>query len=378
MATRTCVACGLTATKTSGHYSRRQWRKGVGRSRCLSCSNEDFEDATAIRDEDVPAHFSENALTAPFSEGGFRWVALGEYFGGGRRDGELCVAKWLKDEFAHSPSHYRGDMRCVRRTLDFVRAFNALNITDIPIRVFIPSVHRFGSDSPYPGMVYLREPYIEDYDKWNSNSGWYDNSTEWADVMQALSHFSYHASGGQHVLCDLQGGVTEHECTLTDPAILSRGEGYGSTDMNAQGISSFFYMHECNEFCDPEWILPDNTYPYIDNVMATTVLPPVDDDADSSSSNSDSSGSEAGNYDQQEYSDEKSSSSEDEYESSSEEEAEEQEDSEVESEKDTIPSGDQSENASENSEDEVESEAEAQEAEPEVAYDYQLRRYVYV
>jgi len=26
-------------------------------------------------------------------------------------------------------------------------------------------------------------------------------------VMQALSHFSYHKSGGQMVLCDLQGGM---------------------------------------------------------------------------------------------------------------------------------------------------------------------------
>lgn len=31
--------------------------------------------------------------------------------------------------------------------------------------------------------------------------------------MQALSHFSYHKTGGQLVLCDLQGGV------------LSRGRG---------------------------------------------------------------------------------------------------------------------------------------------------------
>jgi hypothetical protein len=32
-------------------------------------------------------------------------------------------------------------------------------------------------------------------------------------VMQALSHYSYHKSGGQMVLCDLQGGM------------LSRGRG---------------------------------------------------------------------------------------------------------------------------------------------------------
>lgn len=28
----------------------------------------------------------------------------------------------------------------------------------------------------------------------------------WGEAMQALSHFSYHKSGGQFLLCDLQGG----------------------------------------------------------------------------------------------------------------------------------------------------------------------------
>lgn len=59
----------------------------------------------------------------------------------------------------------------------------------------------------------LVEPYIEDFEKFNSNSGWAPvTGNLWSDVMQALSHFSYHNSGGQYLLCSLQGGSTAIVC----------------------------------------------------------------------------------------------------------------------------------------------------------------------
>jgi hypothetical protein len=54
------------------------------------------------------------------------------------------------------------------------------------------------------------------------NTAQANDETPWPRVMQALSHFSYHQSGGQHVLCDLQGGVYRDGIVLTDPAVLSR------------------------------------------------------------------------------------------------------------------------------------------------------------
>lgn len=274
MATRTCVTCGLT--ETADHFSRRQWRKGVGRSRCYSCVQEleeSYVDDAAVRDANLEAHFSDDALEQPFEAGGFRWVALGHYTSGDR-EGEPCVAKWLIEENAYDASDYRGDMRCVHRTLDFVRAFNALGIVDIPIRVHVPSTHRFEADSALPHVVYLREPFIEGYDKWNSNSGWVNEESVFADAMQALSHYSYHASGGQHVLCDLQGGLYENEAVLSDPAILSVAMDYGSTDMGAEGILTFFHQHTCNQFCDENWSTPYSTGQYIESEMNTVVWDP--------------------------------------------------------------------------------------------------------
>lgn len=51
------------------------------------------------------------------------------------------------------------------------------------------------------------EPFIPNFTKFNSNSGWIlDTDSERGHILQALSHFSYHISGGQLLLCDLQGG----------------------------------------------------------------------------------------------------------------------------------------------------------------------------
>ena len=47
---------------------------------------------------------------------------------------------------------------------------------------------------------------------------------------QALSHFSFHFSNGQHLLCDLQGGGYDTHYVLTDPAVLSVNKDFGVTD----------------------------------------------------------------------------------------------------------------------------------------------------
>lgn len=46
--------------------------------------------------------------------------------------------------------------------------------------------------------------------------------------MQALSHFSYHFSDGNLLLCDLQGGIAQDHIILTDPVILSKERKFGN------------------------------------------------------------------------------------------------------------------------------------------------------
>ena len=52
----------------------------------------------------------------------------------------------------------------------------------------------------------LIEPFIEKWEKFNSNTGWNKSHLPWDKAMQALSHYSYHITNGQFLMCDLQGG----------------------------------------------------------------------------------------------------------------------------------------------------------------------------
>lgn len=72
-------------------------------------------------------------------------------------------------------------------------------------------------------------------------------------VMQALSHFSYHATGGGFLLCDLQGAIYDRSVVLTDPVVHSRDGRFGATDMGIAGIQNFFHRHHCNDYCSCGW-----------------------------------------------------------------------------------------------------------------------------
>ena len=72
-------------------------------------------------------------------------------------------------------------------------------------------------DGAFTGPRILVEPFIQgEYMKFNSNLGWADGRYE---VIQALSHFTYHHSKGKYLLCDLQGGEYDNHYILTDPVV---------------------------------------------------------------------------------------------------------------------------------------------------------------
>ena len=74
------------------------------------------------------------------------------------------------------------------------------------------------------------------------------------------------------MLCDLQGGIYQHDLVLSDPVILSRTREYGVTDLGANGISSFFFQHVCNDFCRPNWTKPFNPHQFFDAVQSTSMI----------------------------------------------------------------------------------------------------------
>lgn len=116
------------------------------------------------------------------------------------------------------------DIKAMHVSHHIVREWNRRNMIDKLVMVNVPEVWTFtrSIDSPLAGKMVLQEPYIDGiggYSKFNSNTGWADNSTSWARAMQALSHFSYHFSAGELLLCDLQGGVYDDAIVLTSMTV---------------------------------------------------------------------------------------------------------------------------------------------------------------
>ncbi|KAM7189330.1 Protein kinase-like domain containing protein [Rhypophila sp. PSN 637] len=276
--TRDCAECCRTLPQSS--YTANQYSKGAGVSRCAACVDGHSTDSppravgnAGRHNNSSEANFTHDALDDPFASGAFRWVAKGKYTNG-PREGQPCVAKWFKTGVVFSEDFFLLDIKAVDKALDIVNKFNELNIASKPVVINVPTVWEFTKEaSPNRrGSKVLVEPYIENYVKFNSNSGWTDSSQGWPEIMQALSHFSYNITGGNFVLCDLQGGIYQQHIVLSDPVILSRNREYGVTDLGLDGISTFFSQHRCNRFCRSHWTAPVAPRQILRVVPGTTMM----------------------------------------------------------------------------------------------------------
>ena len=83
------------------------------------------------------------------------------------------------------------------------------------------------------------------------------------DITAALTHFSYHVSGGSFALVDIQGSQSDRVFLLSDPCFVSSlpaGGLLGPTDIGAASINSFFFEthKECNKYCGKDWKRPED------------------------------------------------------------------------------------------------------------------------
>ncbi|MDC0525438.1 hypothetical protein OAO87_00470 [bacterium] len=77
------------------------------------------------------------------------------------------------------------------------------------------------------------------------------------DVPQAFSHYTFEASNGQQLVCDLQGTWNEDDgFQLTDPVVHyvsssapGRSRQNVATDKGLDGVKKFFATHKCNALC---------------------------------------------------------------------------------------------------------------------------------
>ena len=200
-------------------------------------------------------------------EGRFRKVFKGEYTVG-LRAGQAMVSKVFKDGTeAFEDSFFDQDVSLCQKAIEVTNAFNQEKKFATFVQICQTAVwHRTQSKQRM-----LVEPFIANFENFNSNSGW-QNSSEWAKALQSLSHFSYHYSQGDVLLCDLQGAVESDAVVLTDPVLLSRDKRYGPTDLGQKGIENFFHHHVCNKWCDSSWAKPKTTFKHFNPQMGTSMI----------------------------------------------------------------------------------------------------------
>lgn len=154
-----------------------------------------------ILNESTSAFFPQTLV--PFAQGSFKKAYRG-YYTDGPRQGQECVAKIFITPSIFNDHYFQIEMAVVRRTQRIIEAWNAARIIGMPVVLSVPAIWTF---TPNGGRM-LVEPFIRNFQKFNDNSGRvYFQGSSWSDALQALSHFSYHYSHGQALLCDVQGGA---------------------------------------------------------------------------------------------------------------------------------------------------------------------------
>ncbi|KAF9161458.1 hypothetical protein BGX20_002107 [Mortierella sp. AD010] len=167
-----------------------------------------------------------------YARGAFKKVYKGKYTEGSRT-GQPCVSKVFISGSVFENSYFQHEMDVVKKATEIVRAFNGLELINKRIVINQPEIWVFRDSQ----ALTLIEPLIENFEKFNSNSGWTQDTTSWGQAMQALAHYSFHYSNGQLTLCDLQGGVYSDGIVLTDPVVMSTDRRFGPTDLGKDGIA---------------------------------------------------------------------------------------------------------------------------------------------
>jgi len=203
---------------------------------------------TNLTSQNVTLHHNEL-----LGQGAFRLCYAGTYVGGNRNSQE-AVCNCFKNQYKPlETDFFRYDYQIADRAIEYAEAWNEFCEVKKEILMTKGDIKTIGNKQ------YLVEPLIRYFTKFTSNNGWIASERDegWKVLaMEAYTHFTYHQSGGQLIVCDLQGRYrhdryNSNRCRfeLTDPAICSRRRTFGPTDLGEKGIESFFAHHVCNQFC---------------------------------------------------------------------------------------------------------------------------------
>ncbi len=184
---------------------------------------------------------------------------------------EIVVKKPKDSSYASLLPTMQEDIKVAQKAQEFAGKFNLASCTTTPIDFQQPVTMTVVAT----GEPVLVEYYLDgEYTKWISNNGWINHQeTRGNELLLAFAHWTWVKSGGQHLVCDLQGVKGNSDgYHLTDPAIHSRSQEYGATDLGKEGIDLFFQTHVCNSECRALGIQTKKPEPTTPNLQALLSL----------------------------------------------------------------------------------------------------------
>jgi hypothetical protein len=141
MVNRCCRDCGESLPISE--YSRNQWSRGIGVSRCRFCVA-----GGSVGDE------GSIEIASYFGEGAFRYVYKGVYNEGARK-GQACVSKEFKSGAVFSEHYFEHDIKAVHQAIDLVDHWNNERVVSKPVSVNKAQVWHY----THTGEKSLIEPF---------------------------------------------------------------------------------------------------------------------------------------------------------------------------------------------------------------------------
>jgi len=260
--------------KCDSHRVLKEWPYSFAHENVVKCSKCNTERRPSC------APVSNGTITFSkkhFAEGAFRRAFDCRVTGGmvaGFSDGTELVLKCLKPEKWNEKARLSSaDFAMQQLCVEYAKQFNAevkptkddqsCNLHMRPSRMYTMTEEKYndaGKRYLCKGEQVALEMKINgEYEKFNSNGG---HSWGTATLPDAFSHWTWVRSGGDLIVCDLQGHrgrkggpkygdkKEEYYYLLTDPAIVSSDGRFGFTDLGPDGIPGWFHGHTCNSMCE--------------------------------------------------------------------------------------------------------------------------------
>ncbi|XP_048576813.1 myosin heavy chain kinase C-like [Nematostella vectensis] len=189
----------------------------------------------------TPCHSIISVELSPFANGGMRQAHHGYRHSDFQK---VVIKRDLQGD--NNRTDAENDVRMQHRCQDLASQYNQNPATTKKIKFVEAFLIKFNG-GPWAGEFAVMEPFLEgSYVKHSRNVPAGRPMTPRV-TPQAFSHFTYDITGGQELVCDIQGVNNDY----TDPQIHTNPltSRYGKGNFGPMGIHIFLKDHHCNSMC---------------------------------------------------------------------------------------------------------------------------------